>query len=167
MQKQKLLLTSFLIALLIYPLSLSSQNTFSLSLDTNNSAAGDQAVMAVTTPADQVVAIQVFGSNIQNANGFSLRFEYDTSQVTYQGFDAGSVLPGAAVLSGEETNTDLGQLAVPTAIEIAIVSLSDQVAVNSGLVGTIRFRTTAKFLNTSISLVHGELGGAGNLKPWR
>ncbi len=68
---------------------IAAQNSFSLSLDAN-SAAGDQAVTSVNTSADQVVAIQVFGSSIQNASGFGLRFEYDASQVTYQGFDVGS-----------------------------------------------------------------------------
>ena len=81
------------IVFLIFPLSLSSQNSFSLSLDAN-SASGDQAVTSVNTSVDQDVSIQVFGSNVQNANAFGLRFEYDASQVTYQGFDLGVVLPG-------------------------------------------------------------------------
>ena len=74
-------ITSFAIivlALLMYPATLSSQNTFTVSLDAN-SAAGDQSATSINTSADQVVAIQVFGSSIQNASGFSLRFEYDAS----------------------------------------------------------------------------------------
>ena len=78
---------------------IAAQNTFSLSLDAN-SATGDQAVTSVNTSADQMVSIQVFGSSIQNASGFGLRFEYDASQVTYQGFDVGSVLPGSPQGSG-------------------------------------------------------------------
>ena len=80
------------LALLIYPLSLSAQNSFSLSLDTDGTA-GDQAVTSLNTSADQVVPIQIFARNIQNANGVSVRFEYDASQMTYDGFDVGSVLP--------------------------------------------------------------------------
>ena len=86
-----MLFTLFPISLLIYPLS--AQNNFSLSLDVDGSA-GDQAVTSVNTSADQDVSVQVFGSAIQNANAFVLRFEYDASQVTYQGFDAGNVLSG-------------------------------------------------------------------------
>ena len=90
------------LALLLYPLSLSSQNTFSLSLDAD-SAAGDQAVTSVNTSADQDVSIQVFGSTIQNATAFGLSFEYDDAQVTYQGFDAGSVLPGTPMYCRQNT----------------------------------------------------------------
>ena len=129
------------------------QNTFSLSLDAN-SAAGDQAVTSATTSADQVVAIQVFGNSIQNAKFFSLRFEYDASQVTYQGFDAGSVLPGTPqVLAEQGTN--------PTSVTIGIASFSGQATVSSGLVGTIRFRTTAAFSGTAVELVRGELSRGG------
>ena len=113
---------------------IAAQNTFSLSLDAN-SAAGDQAVTSVNTSADQVVAIQVFGSSIQNATGFGLRFEYDASQVTYQGVDVGSVLPGSPqVLAEHGTN--------PTSVTIGIASFGGQATVSSGLVGTIRFLTT-------------------------
>ena len=47
------------IALLICPLSLSSQSRFSLSLYVN-SAAGGQAVLSVNVSPDEVVAIQIF-----------------------------------------------------------------------------------------------------------
>ena len=65
-----------ILALVIYPLSLSAQNTFSLSLDVDG-AAGDQAVTSLNTAPNQVVAIQIFGKDIQNANGLAVRFEYD------------------------------------------------------------------------------------------
>ena len=129
------------------------QNSFSLSLDAN-SATGDQAVTSATTSADQVVAIQVFGSSIQNATGFGLRFEYDKSQVTYQGFDAGSVLPGTPnVLAQHGTN--------PTFVTVGIASFSGQATVSRGLVGTIRFRTTAAFSGTAIRLVEAQLSRRG------
>ena len=49
------------IALLIYPLSLSAQNSFSLSLDVDG-ATGDQSVTSLNTAPDQVVAIEIFGN---------------------------------------------------------------------------------------------------------
>ena len=142
------------LALLIYPLSLSAQNTFSVSLDMD-SAAGDQAVTSLNASADQVVAIQIFGNNIQNANGLAVRFEYDASQVTYEGFDTGDVLPNAHSLPEHGTN--------PTFIQISIVSFGGQATANSGLVGTIRFRTTAAFSGTAIRLVRTELGRGGQI----
>ena len=68
-----------------------------------------------------------FGKNIQDAEGFSIRFEYDETQVLYEGFDSGGVLPNAQVLSVPGTN--------PTAIEIWIASFGGKAAADSGPVG--------------------------------
>ena len=144
------------IAFLVYPLSLSSQNSFSLSLDANG-AAGDQAVTSLNTSSDKIVSIQVFGTQIRNANGFSIRFEYDASQVVYEGFDAGSVLPGTPqVLVDHGTN--------PTFVEIGIASFGGQATVSSGLVGTIRFRTLAAFSGTAIRLVQARVSRGGQFE---
>ena len=140
------------LALLIPPLSLSAQNSFSVSLDVDG-AAGDQAIISGNVSADQDVAIQIFGKDIQNAIGLAVRFEYDTSQVTYEGFDAGDVLPNAQALIEQGIN--------PTSIEIGIASLGGQATANSGLAGTVRFRTTASFSSTAIRLVRAELGRGG------
>ena len=143
------------LALLIYPLSLSAQNSFSLSLDVDG-AAGDQAVTSLNTSADQVIAIEIFGKDIQNASGVSIRFEYDASQVVYEGFDTGDVLPNAQSL--------IEQGASPTFVEISLVSFGGQATNNSGLVGTIRFRTTDAFSSTAIRLVRAELGRGGQIE---
>ena len=142
----------FVFALLMHPLSLLAQNSFSLSLDVN-SAAGDQAVTSATVSADEVIAIQVFGKDIQNATGVSVRFEYDAGQVTYKSFEAGTVLPNANALTEQGTN--------PTFVKIGIVSFGGQSTVNSGLIGTIRFRTLAGFSGSAIRLVRAELARGG------
>ena len=150
---RNLILQTFLLVLLIYPLSLSAQNSFSLSLDVDG-ATGDQAVTSLNTSADQAIAIQIFGNNIQNANGLAVRFEYDASQVTYEGFDAGDVLPNAQALPSQGTGF----------VEIGIASLGGQATANSGLVGTVRFRTTGAFSGTEIRLVRAELGRSGRFE---
>ena len=151
-----LILQTFLtLALLIYPLSLPAQNSFSVSLDVDGSA-GDQGVTSLNTAPDQVVAIEIFGKDIQNANGLAVRFEYDASQVVYEGFDTGDVLPNAQALPEQGTN--------PTYVLIGIASLGGQATVNSGLVGTIRFRTTGAFSGTAIRLVRAELGRGGRFE---
>ena len=127
----------------------SSQATFSLSLD-GDSAAGDQAVTSLNVSPGSVVSLQVFGKDIQNADGFSVRFEYDATQVLYEGFDPGGVLPNAQVLALPGTN--------PTAIEISLVSFGGKAAVDSGLVGSVRFLTTSAFSGTTLRLVRAELG---------
>ena len=141
------------LALLIYPLSLSAQNSFSVSLDVN-SAAGDQTVTSLNTSADQIVAIQIFVKDIQNANGLAVRFEYDAGQVAYEGFDAGDVLPNAQALPTQGSGF----------VEIGIASLGGQATANSGLVGTARFRTTAAFTSTTIRLVRAELSRSGQFE---
>ena len=120
-----------------------------LSLD-GNSTLGDQAVTSLDVSPGSVVSLQVFGKNIQDAEGFSIRFEYDETQVIYEGFDSGGVLPNAQVLSVPGTN--------PTAIEIWIASFGGKAAADSGLLGSIRFRTTDTFSGTTLRLVSAELG---------
>ena len=127
----------------------SSQARFSLSLD-GDGAAGDQAVTSLDVAPGSVVSLQIFGKDIQNADGISVRFEYDVEQVIYEGFDSGGVLPNAQVLALPSTN--------PTAIEVSLVSFGGKAAVDSGLVGSIRFRTTSAFSGTTLRLVHAELG---------
>ena len=123
--------------------------TFSLSLD-GDGAAGDQAVTTLDVSPRSVVSIQIFGKDIRDANGVSARFEYDAAQVAYEGFDPGGVLPNAQVIPVPHTN--------PTAVEINMVSFGGQAAADSGLVGSIRFRTTDVFSGTTLRLVRAELG---------
>ena len=59
---RNLILSSLsILALLMYPLYLPAQNSFSLSLDVNDTA-GDQAVTSLNASADQIVTIQIFGT---------------------------------------------------------------------------------------------------------
>ena len=157
MGKMRLLILSIIstLALLIHPLSLSTQNSFSLSLDVDGSA-GDQAATYLNMSADRIVAIQIFGKDMQSANGLAVRFEYNTSQVTYEGFDAGVLLPQAHIFTEQGTN--------PTFVKIGIGSLGGQVSVSSGLVGTIRFRSTVAFSGTAIRLVRAELRRGGQFE---
>ncbi|MYD61482.1 MAG: leucine-rich repeat protein, partial [Gemmatimonadetes bacterium] len=98
---------------------------------------------------NQIISIQIFGIDIQNAFGLSARFEYDVTQVIYEGFDAGDVLPNPAVFPEEG----------PGFVVINITSWSGGFAtVNSGLMGTLYFRTTDTFGGTKIQLVHAEVG---------
>ncbi|MCE2436378.1 MAG: hypothetical protein J4F29_26205, partial [Candidatus Latescibacteria bacterium] len=123
------------------------------SLDVDG-AAGDQAITSINLSADQVVAIQIFGTGIQNANGLSARFEYDAAQVVYEGFDTGDVLPNAQALPEHGTGF----------VEIGIAALGGQATANSGLVGTVRFRTMAGFSGTAIRLVRAELSRSGQFE---
>ena len=123
--------------------------TISLSLD-GDSSAGDQGVTNLDVSAEETVPIQVFARDIIGANGISTRFEYSAAQVAYQGFDAGSLLPSAQILTQHHTN--------PTAVEISVVSFGGQATADSGLVGTARFNTTDMLSETTIRLVRAVVG---------
>ena len=123
--------------------------SFSLSLD-GDGAAGDQAVTTLDVSPGPVATIQVFGRGIRQATGISARFEYDSAQVAYEGFDAGGLLPNVQVLAVSSTN--------PTAVEIDLVSFGGQATADSGLVGTLRFRKMSAFSGTTLRLVRAELG---------
>lgn len=121
---------------------------FSLSLDLDNSP-DDQAAATLIASPDRVIAIQIFGQNIQNATGISPRFEYNANQVTYQGFFAGNVLPNAQVLAEHGTN--------PTFVQVSMVSFGGSATVSTGLIGTIHFHTTSAFSGTTIRLTRAIL----------
>ena len=133
--------------LLISPWSPSTQtSSFSLALDLDDSE-GDQGVSSLDVSPDQVVSVQIFGSDIQGVSSLSARIEYDSTQVVYEGFDAGDVLPDAQALVEQDS----------ISVWIGIASLSGS-TVNTGLIGTVRFRTTDVFLETEIRLMGAELG---------
>ena len=123
--------------------------TFSLSLDAD-AAAGNQGVTTFDVTIGAIVPIQLFGNGIRSVEGVSARFEYEPAQVGYVGFDPGDVLPNAQVLAVPGTN--------PTAIDISVVSFGGSAAADSGMVGSIRFRTTDAFSGTTLELVHAEIG---------
>ena len=123
--------------------------TFSVSLD-GNTAAGDQGVTTLDVATGSVVPIQLFGNDIRGVNGVSARFEFDVAQVGYDGFDPGNLLPNAQLLAVPSAN--------PTAIDISVVSFGGQATVESGLLGSVRFRTTDTFSGTTLRLVSAELG---------
>ena len=146
-----------LAVLLIQSFSPSSQtSSFSLSLDLDG-AVGGQAMHSLNVSPDQDVSIQIFGTDIQNASGLSVRIEYDATQVVYEGFDTGDVLPNVRVQKGDSTAVSRtpGQASF---VQINLASLGGSATVNSGLVGTLRFLTTDAFLGTEIRLVRAELG---------
>ena len=145
-------------ALFISPWSSSTQPAgFSLALDLDD-AAGDQGVSSLDVSPDQVFPIQIYAMDIQNATGISMRFRYDGTQVSHEGFDPGEALPDANALVERDS----------TSVRIDLSSLSGSATANAGWVGTVRFRTTAMFSDTEIWLVHAELsrgGGSEAISP--
>ena len=82
---------------------LDAQPRFTLTADVNV-APGDQGVTSLNTSSEQRASIQVFGRNLQDSRGISIRFEYDASQVVYEASENGDVLPNGQVLEENGTN---------------------------------------------------------------
>ena len=127
---------------------------FSLSLDMDD-AEGEQFRSFIAVSPDGSASIQIFGKNFQAipVNDFSLRFEYDAEQVVYEGFKRGPVLSGTSALAGKGF--------------VTIGMTLRETGVNSGLVGTLRFRPTDALSETEIRLVQVKLlqGGQSETIP--
>ena len=119
---------------------------FSLSLDLDDSE-GDQSVLFLAVSPGRVVPIQVFGADIQNARGLSICVGYDSTQVVFEAFDVGDMLPNAESLVARDS----------TFVEIGLVSSGGQATADSGLVGTLRFRATEAFSETEIRLAGADV----------
>ena len=136
-----------LLCLFVLPWPPSTQPSgFSLTLDLD-AAEGDQSVSSLDLLPDQPFSIQIFGADIQGATGLFARIRFDTSQVAYEGFDAGDALPGVDAVVQQDS----------TSLTVGVSSLSDSASVNAGRIGTVRFRTTASFSDTEIWLIDAEL----------
>ena len=128
---------------MLFPWSLSTQtSSFSLSLDLDNSE-GDQAISSLDVFPNRTVPIQIFGTDIASASDLLLRFEFDPTQVVYEEFTRANIVSGTSALTGKDF-ANIG------------ITLSAGNA-SSGLIGTIRFRTTEAFSGTDIRLVRARL----------
>ena len=149
------ILVALCFAMLTWPGFPDAQPQFTLTADVNV-APGDQGVTSLNTSPEQRVSIQIFGRNLQESRGISVRFEYDASQVVYEASENGDVLPNGQVLEENGTN--------PTFVKVSFASLGGRATVAMGLVGTIHFRTTANFTGTRIRLTLAELGRGGPIE---
>ena len=122
------------------------KDRFAISLDTDDSE-GEQFASFLGVSADGLVSIQIFGKNLKAipVNDLSIRFEYDATQVVYEGFKRGPVLSGTSALSGK-------------AFVIIGMTLKETID-DSGLMGTLRFRARDTLTETEIRLVRVKLLG--------
>ena len=114
---------------------------FSLSLDLDSSEKDQNVRMTSVTPGG-VVPVQVFGADIRNTKSLTVRVAYDTTHVVFAVFDAGDALPGVTTLVTQDS----------TFVKIGVTSLGGGAVVDSGQVGTLRFRTTDALKETEIRL---------------
>ena len=127
------------------PVSIGKTATPSVSLDVDDAEA-DQSLSVLDVFPGRVFSIQIFGTYFQAIDNFSLRFEYDATQVVYEGFNRGSV-------SGTSTLAGRGFVAIGMTLS------KENPVVDGSLMGTIRFRTTEAFSGTNIRLIRAKIIG--------
>ncbi len=120
---------------------------FSLSLDIDDSEGDQFRSFLGVSPDGGIASIQIFGRNLKAipVNDLSVRFEYDATQVIYEGFKRGPVLSGTSALSGKDF------------ANIGMTLSGSETRADSGLMGTLRFRTTDALSETEIRLVRIKL----------
>ena len=125
---------------------------FAISLDTDDSEGEQFASFLAVSPDGGRATIQVFGKAIPDVNDISMRFEYDPTQVVYEGFKRGPVLSGTSALAGKNF-VNIG------------MTLRETID-DSGLMGTLRFRARDTLTETEIRLVRVKLlGGQSETLP--
>ncbi|MDE2887995.1 MAG: fibronectin type III domain-containing protein [Gemmatimonadota bacterium] len=146
---------------LIYPRSLSPKTgSYSLSLDLDHSS-GDQSASSLDASPNQVITIQVFGRDLQNADRFSALFEYDATQVVCEKFAVGDVFPNPLVELDSITVVQHNETSV---LQVDISSSGKSKTASDNLIGTLRFRTTDAFSSTEIQLARAGLGREGQFE---
>ena len=137
--------------------TLISQDRFSFSLDMDD-AEGDQFTsFRAASPDGGRATIQIFGKGLKAipVNDLSVRFEYDATQVVYEGFKRGPVLSGTSALGSKDF------------VNIGMTLSDSETRDERGLMGTIRFRATDAISETEIRLVRVKLlrGGQSETTP--
>ena len=130
---------------------------FSLSLDMDGSEGDQFTSFLAVFPGGGSASIQIFGKSLKAipVNDLSVRFEYSGTQVVYEGFKRGPVLSGTSALAGKEF------------VNIGMTLSDSETRVDSGLMGTLRFRTTDAISETEIRLMRVKLlqGGQSETIP--
>ena len=130
---------------------------FFLSLDMDGSEGDQFTSFLAVFPGGGSASIQIFGKSLKAipVNDLSVRFEYSGTQVVYEGFKRGPVLSGTSALAGKEF------------VNIGMTLSDSETRVDSGLMGTLHFRTTDAISETEIRLMRVKLlqGGQSETIP--
>ncbi|MBT3606441.1 MAG: hypothetical protein HN521_25500 [Candidatus Latescibacteria bacterium] len=112
-------------------------------------ATGLQAVRRVVdVNVGDNIAVEVYGRGIVGASGFAAIIEYDTAQLSLEGFDATQIIPGFTGLRVDASG----------AVEIGGASVTGVSGASEGRLGVLRFKVLPGFSGeASIELIGGRL----------
>jgi hypothetical protein len=127
----------------------SSGHAQSVLLD-GNLAVGYQGLDGlVDVKAGQRVALEVYGKDVTGVSGFSVVVTYAATQLRFDGFTAGSLIPG---FTGLNITQSAGQL------EIGGASVEGTSKVSQGRLGVIYFQTLEGFTGSAtVALSQGRI----------
>ena len=117
-------------------------------IDANASTGLQAARRVVDVVVGDEIAIEVYGRGIVGASGFTAILEYDTAQLSLEGFEATQIIPGFTGL----------RLDASGAVEIGGASVNGVASASEGRLGVLRFKVLQGFSGeASIELVGGRL----------
>ncbi len=136
------------------------QPTYSLSLDLDT-APDDQKLLKSYGNAKEIL-VQVFGQDVKFMTGFILRFEFDASQMAFESFEIGTLLPNMQTLDPIQTSLDSPFVDV----EVTAASFGNSATTENGLLGTLKFTPQSEFSSASIRLTAAEIRRGGKFLPF-
>jgi subtilisin family serine protease len=125
---------------------------FSIALDAELPESGG----AYTLEPDEVIHLNLVGSEVLDASGFSAVFSYDAAQITYAAFQPGSDIPDAHS-PGPLHQGD-------SRLEVTAASFGGTLRKEIMDLGAVSFRPTPGFENSEIILLSARLRRAGRFE---
>lgn len=132
-----------------------SQPSFNITLDADP-APGDQGATSVQLGPAEALTLEIQGSQVSDAVGYSVLLRYDPAQLRYAKFT-----PGAAVPNGQTPGPDLA--IGPGFIEVTAASFGGRIE-EGGLLGTVTFRPSEDFGQTSIQVIDSRIRRGGRFE---
>lgn len=110
----------------------------------------------VDIQSGQRVALEIYGKEIDGMSGFSVQVTYEASQLQFDGFTSGSLIPGFTGLTTETTG----------AVEIGGASVSGAAQAVQGRLGVVHFLVLDGFTgNAAVSLGQGQVVKGTSTEP--
>jgi len=135
---------------------------YNLFLDLNTAPGNQRLVEASGLSTQANIRIEIFAENIRFMTGFILRFQYDTTQLTFNTFVPGTLLPNSQTLSPVGSLID----SVIAEIEVTAASFSGSANLESGLLGTITFTPSQTLTQTGVVMSEAEIRRGGTFNPF-
>lgn len=135
---------------------------YSLFLDLDTSPGNQGIVEASGLSGKNDISVQIFGERIRYMTGYILRFEYDETQLTFDSFVPGTILPNTQTLEPIISQIDVSL----SEVEVTAASFSGSASVEGGQLGTLLFKPTDTLSRTGLIMSGAEIRRSGTFNPF-